>query len=79
MTPAAIVERVFELANNAYSLYVSHGPAEKAKLLNHLFSSCVVDAARVAPTYKKPFDMIFRRAEPKEWLEYLWQSPPPSV
>ena len=37
-------------------------PADKAILLNQLFSNCVVDAVHVKPTYRKPFDMIFERA-----------------
>jgi site-specific DNA recombinase len=73
------VERVFELANSAYSLYVSHGPAEKASLLKRLFSNCTVDAVNVTPTYRKPFDMIFERADLDEWSKYLWDSAPPSV
>jgi len=51
-------QRIFELANKAYSLYVSQNPAEKAKLLRMLFSNCSVDAVSVTPTYRKPFDMI---------------------
>jgi site-specific DNA recombinase len=60
-------QRILELANNAYSLYVSQNPAEKAKLLKMLFSNCSVDAVSVTPTYRKPFDMIFKRARFEEW------------
>jgi site-specific DNA recombinase len=66
------VERVFELANRAYSLYVSHNPTEKGRLLDQLFSNCVVGAVHVDPTYRKPFDMIFKRAGLEEWSQYLW-------
>ncbi len=65
-------ERVFELANRAHSLYVSSDHADKARLLKKLFASCCVDAANVRPTYRKPFDMIFKRAGLEEWLQYLW-------
>ena len=58
---------IFELANKAYSLYVSQNPVEKAKLLRMLFSNCSVDAVSVTPTYRKPFDMIFQRAKLEEW------------
>ena len=60
-------QRIFELANNAYSLCVSQNPVEKAKLLKMLFSNCSVDAASVTPTYRKPFAMIFERARLEEW------------
>jgi hypothetical protein len=43
-------QKIFELANKAYSLYVSQNPAEKAKLLKMLFSNCSVDAVSVTPT-----------------------------
>ena len=60
-------QRIFELANKAYSLYVSQNPVEKAKLLRMLFSNCSVDAVSVTPTYRKPFDMIVKRARLEEW------------
>jgi hypothetical protein len=60
-------QRIFELANKAYSLYASQNPVEKAKLLRILFSNCSVDAVSVTPTYRKPFDMIFKRAHLEEW------------
>ena len=56
-------QRTFELANKAYSLYVSQNPTEKAKLLRMLLSNCSVDATRVTPTYRYPFDMIFKNAK----------------
>jgi site-specific DNA recombinase len=64
---AVDAERIFELANKAYSLYVSQNPVEKAKLLRMLFSNCSVDAVSVTPTYRKPFEMIFKRARLEEW------------
>jgi site-specific DNA recombinase len=60
-------QRIFELANKAYSLYISQNPVEKAKLLRMLFSNCSVDAVSVYPTYRKPFDMIVKRARLEEW------------
>jgi hypothetical protein len=60
-------QRIFELANKAYSLYVSQDSTEKAKLLKMLFSNCSVDAVSVTPTYRKPFEMIFKRARLEEW------------
>jgi hypothetical protein len=60
-------QRIFELANHAYSLYVSQDSVEKAKLLRMLFSNCSVDAVSVTPTYRKPFDTIVKRAHLEEW------------
>jgi hypothetical protein len=60
-------QRIFELANKAYLLYVSQDSTEKAKLLKMLFSNCSVDAVSVTPTYRKPFDMIFKRVKSEEW------------
>ncbi len=71
-------ERIFELANKAYALYVSQNPVEKAKLLRMLFSNCSVDAVSVTPTYRKPFDMIFQRAKKEEWSGRRDSNPRPS-
>ncbi len=71
-------ERIFELANKAYSLYVSQNPVEKAKLLRMLLSNCSVDAVSVTPTYRKPFDMIFQRAKKEEWSGRRDSNPRPS-
>ncbi len=60
-------QRVFELANKAHFLYISQNSVEKAKLLRMLCSNFSVDAVNVTPTYRKPFDMIFKRARLEEW------------
>ncbi len=60
--------RILELANKAYFLYLRQPPAEKAKLLRIVLSNCKIDAASVGPTYRKPFDLIFRRLKNEEWL-----------
>lgn len=52
-----------ELANKAYSLNVRQNPAEQAKLLKMVLSSCRIDAVNITPTYRKPFDLIFARAK----------------
>ena len=59
--------RIFELANKAYSLYVSQDSTEKAKLLRMLFSNCSVSDVSVTPVYRKPFDLICKRVEKEEW------------
>ena len=61
-------QRILELANQAFSpLYESQDSTEKDKLLRMLFSNCSVDAVRVTPAYRKPFDRLFKRAQSKEW------------
>jgi hypothetical protein len=59
-------QRCLELANKAYSLYVTRKPAEQAELLRKVLLNCSIDAVSVTPTYRKPFNMIFQRAK-KEW------------
>src|SRR5258708_33189186 len=71
-------QRIFELANKGYSLYVSQNSIEKAKLLKMLFSNCSLDAVSVTPTYRKPFEMIFKRARLEEWTGRLASNYRPS-
>jgi hypothetical protein len=70
-TRAEEARRIFELGNNAYSLYVSRDMNEKATLLNSLLLNCSIDADNVVPTYRRPFDMISKRAGLEEWSQYL--------
>jgi site-specific DNA recombinase len=63
--------RILELANKAYFLYLKQPPAEKAKLLKMVLSNCAIDAVRLYPTYRRPFDLIFRKAKSEGWLPGL--------
>ena len=56
-------KRILELANKAYSLYLTQNPAEQARLLRMVLLNCAVDGVSVQPTYRKPFDLIFQRAK----------------
>jgi hypothetical protein len=60
-------QRILELANKAYFLYVTQTHAEQAKLLRMVLLNCSIDSASVYPTYRKPFEMIFERAKTEEW------------
>ena len=60
-------KRTLELANKAYFLYVTQTPAEQAKLLKMVLSNCRIDASSLYPAYRKPFDLIARRAKTGEW------------
>jgi DNA invertase Pin-like site-specific DNA recombinase len=68
---ATDAQRLFSLANRAYSLYLTHDVLEKAKLLKVVLAGCSIDAGSVRPTYRKPFEMIRKRAGLEEWSEYL--------
>src|SRR5438270_2815387 len=61
------VERVFELANKAHSLYPTRNSAERGQLLKSVLLNCVTDGASLTPTYRKPFDLIFQRAKTDDW------------
>src|SRR5438876_4633127 len=60
-------KRILELANKAYSLYLTQNPAEQAKLLRLVLLNCSIDEVSIYPSYRKPFDMIFQRAKNEEW------------
>jgi DNA invertase Pin-like site-specific DNA recombinase len=60
-------QRTLELANKAYSLYLTRNPQEQAQLLRMVLLNCSIDGATVHPTYRKPFDLIFARAKNEEW------------
>jgi hypothetical protein len=56
-------KRILELANNIHFLYVRQNPAQQAKLIKMVLSNCKFDSVSVYPTYRKPFDVIFQRAQ----------------
>jgi site-specific DNA recombinase len=60
-------KRILELANRAYSLYISQNSTEQAKLLKTVLWNCDVDEVSLYPVYRKPFDLIFQRAKNEEW------------
>ena len=61
------MQKILELAQHAYFLYLTRKPAEQAELLGNVLLNCSIDAVSLYPTYRKPFDMIFKRAKCKEW------------
>ncbi len=50
--------KILELAQKAYSLYITRTPHEKRQLLDSVLSNCSLDGLTVSPTYKKPFNYI---------------------
>ena len=61
------VEKIFELAQRAHSLYLTRKAEEQAQLLKKVVLNCETDGESLHPTYKKPFDLIFKRAKNEEW------------
>jgi hypothetical protein len=59
--------RVLELAQNAYSLYVTQKPAEQAEQLKNVLWNCATDEVNLYPSYRTPFDLISKRAKNEEW------------
>ncbi len=59
--------RILELANRAYSLYVRQNAADQGKLLAMVLSNCATDGVSLYPAYRKPFDLIFKRTKTEEW------------
>ena len=59
--------RILELANKAYCLYVRRNASEQGKLLRIVLSNCATDGVSLYPEYRKPFDVIFERAKTEEW------------
>jgi site-specific DNA recombinase len=60
-------QRVLELASKAHLLHVWQDSTGKAKLLRMLCSNFSVDGVSATPTYRYPFDLIFKRAKTEEW------------
>jgi site-specific DNA recombinase len=69
ITPERVltVARTFELAQKAHSLYLTRNHAERGRLLKSVLLKCATDGVNLAPTYRKPFDLIFQRAKNEEW------------
>jgi hypothetical protein len=61
------MQRVLELAQKAYFLYLTQKPAEKVELLRKVLLNCKIDAVSLYPTYRKPFDLICKRVKTEQW------------
>jgi site-specific DNA recombinase len=60
--------QILELAQTAYSLYVTQTPDERASAVRMLLSNCAFDRGTLIPTYTKPFDLLAQGAESGDWL-----------
>ena len=61
------VQKILELAKDAYFLDLTWKPAEQAELLRKVLLNCSIDAVSLYPTCRKPFDLIFKRDRNHEW------------
>jgi hypothetical protein len=64
---ALTVKRIFELANKAHFLYLTRNSTDRGQLLKSVLLNCDTDGVSFAPTYRKPFDLIFERAKNENW------------
>ena len=60
-------KRIFELATNAYSLYLTRNSTEQGQLLKSVLLNCSTDGVNLWPVYRKPFDLISERAKSEDW------------
>jgi site-specific DNA recombinase len=70
------VKKIFELASKAHFLYLTRNLADRGQLLKYVLLNCTTDGATLTPTYRKPFDLIFERAEDWSGREDLNLRPP---
>ena len=70
--------QILELAQNAYSLYVTESAPEQARLVKMLLSNCTFDRGSLSPTYNKPFELFARGTETGDWLLRLDSNQQPS-
>ena len=70
--------QILELAQSAYSLYVTENPQEQARVVKMLLSNCTFDRGSLSPTYSKPFDLFAKGTETGDWLLRLDSNQQPS-
>ena len=70
--------QILELAQSAYSLYVTQNRHDQAKLVKTLLSNCTIDLGSLTATYVKPFDLFAKGAENGDWLLGLDSNQQPS-
>ena len=68
-----------ELAQIAHSKCLTGDPFKQADLAKTVLLNCSMDAVTLYPTYRKPFDLIVRRAKNEEWSGRRDSNPRPSA
>jgi site-specific DNA recombinase len=59
--------KLLELASKAHELYSKQIPEQKNRFLRILLSNCTLQCGTLRPTYQKPFDILARGLEGREW------------
>ena len=70
--------QILELAQSAYSSYVTKNPREQARLVKTVVSNSTFDRGSLSPTYIKPFDVFAKGKETGDWLLGLDSNQQPS-
>lgn len=70
--------QILELAQTAYSSYVTRNPHEQARLVKTLVSNSTFDRGSLSPTYIKPFDVFAKGVKTGDWLLRLDSNQQPS-
>ena len=60
--------QILELAQSAYSSYVTKNPREQARLVKTVVSNSTFDRGSLSPTYIKPFDVFANGGKTGDWL-----------
>src|SRR5262245_31008809 len=63
--------QILELAQSAYSSYVTKNPREQARLAKTVVSNSTFDRGSLSPTYIKPFDVFANGGNTGDWLAKL--------
>ena len=61
------IRKILELAQSAHSAYFTLNCHEQGKLLKMILLNCGTDGVSLFPSYRKPFDLIAKRAKNGEW------------
>jgi hypothetical protein len=67
-SPSLTAQKILELANKAYFLYVRANPTEQGEMVKTALLNSSTDGTSLLPTFRKPFDLIFQRAKSEDWL-----------
>jgi hypothetical protein len=70
--------QILELAQSAYSSYVTKSPREQARLVKAVVSNSTFDRGSLSPSYIKPFDVFANGGKTGDWLLKLDSNPQPS-
>lgn len=69
---------ILELAQSAYSSYVTRNPHDQAHLVKTLVSNSTFDRGSLCPTYVKPFEVFANGSKSGDWLLRLDSNQQPS-